>query len=124
MGVENSRESNKLNENKDNKVSSGENYDNKIKNMERRVRTLLRGCDLCQKSKVVNYRFLAYTLSFISLINLILSRYIKLYYFSIAVNKQSCCYTVCDFLVISLLTCGNKRNVPLSEGRPNTLFHH
>ena len=24
--------------------------------MERRVRTLLRGCDLCQKSKVVNYR--------------------------------------------------------------------
>ena len=27
-----------------------------FKNMERRVRTLLRGCDLCQKSKVVNYR--------------------------------------------------------------------
>ena len=27
-----------------------------FKNMERRVRTLLRECDLCQKSKVVNYR--------------------------------------------------------------------
>ena len=27
-----------------------------FKNMERKVRTLLRGCDLCQKSKVVNYR--------------------------------------------------------------------
>ena len=27
-----------------------------FKNMERRVRKLLRGCDLCQKSKVVNYR--------------------------------------------------------------------
>ncbi len=27
-----------------------------FKNMERRVRRLLRGCDLCQRSKVVNYR--------------------------------------------------------------------
>ena len=27
-----------------------------FKNMERRVRKLLRGCDLCQKSKVGNYR--------------------------------------------------------------------
>ena len=27
-----------------------------FRNMERRVRRLLKGCDLCQKSKVVNYR--------------------------------------------------------------------
>ena len=27
-----------------------------FKNMERRVRTLLWGCDLCQKSKVANYQ--------------------------------------------------------------------
>ena len=32
-----------------------------FKNMERQVRKLLRGCDFCQKSKVVNYSCLLYT---------------------------------------------------------------